>query len=59
MVGVLRASGSLSCELRRVAVEYILYVYASVHLQGLVVRRLAWKWSVFRGNSARFVPEIR
>ena len=46
-------------ELRRVAVEYILYVYASVHLQGLDVRRLAWKWSVFRGNSARFVPEIR
>jgi len=29
----------LSYELRRVAVEYILYVCASVVLQGLIVRR--------------------
>ena len=50
LVVVLRASGSLRYELRRVAVEYILYVYASVHLQGLVVRHLAWKRPVFRGT---------
>jgi len=59
LVVVLRASDSLRCELRRVAVEYILYVCASVVLQGLVIRRLDWKRSVFRGNSVRFVPEFR
>jgi len=33
--------------------------YASVDLQGFIVRLLAWKRSVFRGNSFRFTPEIR
>jgi len=33
--------------------------YASIYLQGFIVRLLAWKRSVFRGNSVRFIPEIR
>jgi len=39
--------------------SYVLYVYASVNLQGLIVRRLAWKRSVLRGNSVRFIPEFK
>ena len=39
--------------------SYVLNVYASVDLQGLIVRRLAWERSVFRGSSVRFVPEFK
>jgi len=39
--------------------SYVLYVLCFRLLQGLFVRLLAWKWSVFRGNSVRFVPEFR
>jgi len=39
--------------------SYVLYVYASVNLQGFIVKRLAWKRSVFRGNSVRFIPEFK
>ena len=39
--------------------SYVLNVYASVDLQGLIVRRLAWERSVFRGDSVRFVPKFK
>ena len=39
--------------------SYVLCVYAFVDLQGLIVRRLAWKRSVFRENYVRFVPEFK
>ena len=38
--------------------SYVLYVYTSVNLQGLIVRRLAWKRSVLRGNFVHFIPEF-
>ena len=41
LVGVLRASGSLSYELRRVAVEFSVNDYAFVKLQGFIVRLIA------------------
>jgi len=39
--------------------SFVLYVYASVNLQGLIVRHLAWKRSVFRRNSICFIPEFK
>ena len=39
--------------------SYVLNVLRFVVLQGLIVRLLAEKRSVFRGGSVRFVPEFK
>jgi len=34
-------------------------IYASVKLQGFIIRLIAWDRSIFRRNSASFVPKFR